>query len=442
MRVPPGAVNALQVFLLTVLVASCGGDGGTEPPPALVPTGASSSGDGQTALAGTVLPTSITVIISDQNGNVLAGVTITWAATTGGGSVNPASSTTGVDGSASTTWTLGTTAGQQTVTATIPNLSPLVFTATAVAGDPAGVSVTPATVNLNAFGATSQLSAQLVDANGNAVAGGTFTWMTSDGTLASVDVTGLVTAVANGNATITATSDALSGTAAVVVQQVAAAVAVTPAAPTVAIGLTQQLTATVSDANGNAIAGAEVGWTSSDATVATVSATGLATGVAEGTATITATSGNATGTSAVTVILVPQPFEPTGDQDVGGTLNVAEVMIPAGVTITATGPLTINASGNVQIDGAIMGDCVPITVNGSATVVVTGVVNNDCAGLVGEESPGLTIVGGGTVTFDGAVLTSTGDITLGNDLAALASLGAVLSPALLGNSTAQTNDAT
>ena len=70
--------------------------------------------------------------------------------------------------------------------------APLVFTATAVAGDPSGVAVMPGTVNLNALGATSQLSATLVDANGNTVAGGTFTWGTSDAAVVTVEATGLV----------------------------------------------------------------------------------------------------------------------------------------------------------------------------------------------------------------------------------------------------------
>ncbi len=118
------SVRAVVLFLFAVLLSSRGdgGDSGTPPPPALVPTGASASGDTQTAVAGTALPLSIAVIVTDQNGSLLANVQITWAVTTGGGTVNPPSSTTGADGTASTAWTLGPTAGQQTVTATIPSL--------------------------------------------------------------------------------------------------------------------------------------------------------------------------------------------------------------------------------------------------------------------------------------------------------------------------------
>ena len=82
-----------------------------------------------------------------------------------------------------------------------------------------------------------------------------------------------------------------------------ATVTVTPANPTLtAIGATQQLTATARDASGNALSGVSYTWSSSDATVATVSTTGLVTAVANGTATIAATApGGAAATATLTV---------------------------------------------------------------------------------------------------------------------------------------------
>lgn len=76
--------------------------------------------------------------------------------------------------------------------------------------------------------------------------------------------------------------------------------AVTPATSTGAVASTVQLTATPTPA----AAPKEVVWTTSDATKATVSATGLVTRVATGTATITATSvadSSKTATSAITI---------------------------------------------------------------------------------------------------------------------------------------------
>jgi hypothetical protein len=66
---------------------------------------------------------------------------------------------------------------------------------------------------------------------------------------------------------------------------------VAPASASIAVDGTQQLTASQSGAT----------WASSDATKATVSASGLVTGVAVGTVTITATVGSSTATSVITV---------------------------------------------------------------------------------------------------------------------------------------------
>lgn len=79
-----------------------------------------------------------------------------------------------------------------------------------------------------------------------------------------------------------------------------ASVEVTPATASIAVAATVQLTATVLPGNANS----GITWTTSDATKATVSATGLVTGVAAGSATITATStsdGTKTDTAAITV---------------------------------------------------------------------------------------------------------------------------------------------
>ncbi len=77
---------------------------------------------------------------------------------------------------------------------------------------------------------------------------------------------------------------------------VVAAVTVTSAIDTlVPVGWPAQLNATVTDADGNAIAGAVVSWRSSNDTVATVDANGLVTCLTAGSVTITATSGGSSG---------------------------------------------------------------------------------------------------------------------------------------------------
>ena len=80
-----------------------------------------------------------------------------------------------------------------------------------------------------------------------------------------------------------------------------ASVTVTPAAATVGVGTTVQLTVTMKDAAGSVLTGRAVTWATSPGAVATVSSAGLVTGTAAGSATITATSEAKTGTAAITV---------------------------------------------------------------------------------------------------------------------------------------------
>ena len=117
-------------------------------------------------------------------------------------------------------------------------------------------------------------------------------WSSDDETVATVDATGLVTAVAVGTANITATSDfdaTVSGSATVTVVPVpeVVSVTVTPEDAEILVGGDVQLTADVVVIGS---ATAAVTWSSDDETVATVDDDGLVTGVGEGTAVITATS--------------------------------------------------------------------------------------------------------------------------------------------------------
>src|SRR3989449_2938126 len=166
----------------------------------------------------------------------------------------------------------------------------------------AAVDVSPATAAIYP-NATVQLTATPKDAAGTPLTGRTVTWTTSNATVATVDVNGLVTGkTAGGPVTITATSEGKSGTSAVTVEpERVASVDVTPSPASVAVGTTLQLTATPKDAAGNPLTGRTVTWGTSDANLATVDANGLVTGkAAGGPVTITATSEGKSGSSAVT----------------------------------------------------------------------------------------------------------------------------------------------
>ena len=74
-------------------------------------------GDGQGGTAGAPLASGLAVRVEDVLGGALAGVTVRFAVTAGGGSVTPASAATDAAGVARASWTPGAAAGEQTVEA-------------------------------------------------------------------------------------------------------------------------------------------------------------------------------------------------------------------------------------------------------------------------------------------------------------------------------------
>ncbi|MFI5207306.1 MAG: Ig-like domain-containing protein [Gemmatimonadales bacterium] len=87
------------------------------------------SGDAQSGAAGSQLSLPMVVLVADQYGNPVSGVTVTWT-TSGAGTLSTTSSQTDASGHAQTTLTLDGTAGSQTVTASATGLTNVVFTAT------------------------------------------------------------------------------------------------------------------------------------------------------------------------------------------------------------------------------------------------------------------------------------------------------------------------
>lgn len=179
---------------------------------------------------------------------------------------------------------------------------------------PTTVVVSPTTAELASLGATVQFRAQVNDQNGQSMAGVAVTWASGAAAVVTVNATGLVTAAGNGTATVSATAGSASGVATVIVAQRVSAVTVTPPpADSVVAGDTLRLSAEASDANGHPIASTEFEWSSSDAAVATVDATGLVTAVDSGTATITASVGETTGEAVLRVVPPGELLEPLLD---------------------------------------------------------------------------------------------------------------------------------
>ena len=365
---PGEGLSRLRIVFLALIAlvgvsSSACGDGATDPPPpepARATTVTVTPATAQlTALGATVR---LSAQVLDQNGQAMASAAVAWSS----GNATIAM----VDGSG-----LVTAVQNGTVTITATSGSTSGSAAITVAQVAAGVTVTPTTVELTALGATVQLSAEVLDQNGNAMEGAAVAWSHADPSIATVDDAGLVTAVRNGMATVTATSGSASGSAAITVAQVAAGVTVTPATVELtALGSTVQLSAEVLDQNGNAMEGASVAWSHADPSIATVGDAGLVTAVGNGMATVTAISGSASGNATVTVAQVaagvtvtPATVELTA---LGATVQLsAQVLDQNGQAMT--GAAVVWSSGSVTIATVDDSGLVTAVGNGMATVTAT-----------------------------------------------------------------------
>jgi hypothetical protein len=89
-------------------------------------------GNNQSARVSTILPTSIVVRVVGVNNTPIIGVPVAFQVTAGAGVITPQSALTNSFGEVSVKWTLGPTAGINTVTASVANLSPAPVVATAI----------------------------------------------------------------------------------------------------------------------------------------------------------------------------------------------------------------------------------------------------------------------------------------------------------------------
>ena len=118
------------------------------------------------------------------------------------------------------------------------------------------IAISPESATLSSLGETATFTATITDQYGAAFPG-TVTWSSSDPDVFSASASGTVTAVANGSGTLTATFEALSATAQVVVQQAPAAVAVVSGGGqegTAGVALPESVVVRVDDEGGSPVA--------------------------------------------------------------------------------------------------------------------------------------------------------------------------------------------
>lgn len=285
----------------------------------------------------------------DADNAALTGRTVTWS------SNNPSVATVTTDGTitgraigaATITATSEGRAGQAAVTVTLLPVQT--------------VSVTPS-VDTLAIGTQRQHTAVLRDESGAVLTGRVLAWSSNNVAVATVSSSGVVSALAPGSVTITASSGGRIGTSTVVVQaRLAGAVILTPSSSTLIVGATSQLTTQVTDSSGNLLTGRPVTYSSNAPAVASISGTGIVTAVSPGTAQITAVSEGKSGTAFVQVIPVPVStveltpatitIQPGAQQQLTVVARAANGIVLNGRTVTWTsgsnGIATVSNSGLV-----------------------------------------------------------------------------------------------
>jgi uncharacterized repeat protein (TIGR03803 family) len=262
-----------------------------------------------------------------------------------------------------------------------------------------------------AKGTSTQLTATAVFYdNSHADVTSNMTWTSSNEAVATVSSSGTVSAVGTGNVTIsgTCTTPSVCGSFSsslivTVTPATLASITLTPPIPSIAAGTSQQFTATgtFSD-NTTQNLSADLTWTSSNTSLATVSSTGLAStaGAGTGTATITATCSvasvcsNLSGTATLTV--TPATLSSI-------TLSASSSSIAAGATeqFTATGNFSDNATQNLSADVNWTSSNTAVTTvsssglvsavgAGTATITVACKVAGTCGSVSGTSTVTVT----------------------------------------------------
>lgn len=202
------------------------------------------------------------------------------------------------------------------------------------------------------------------------------TWSTSDASVAAVDAHGTVTALREGDVTVTATYRGATGAAQVKVRhKQVAKVVVSPRSVTLgALGDTTRLTASTLDASGAVVTGTAIGFTTPDTQVVSVTGDGRVTARGTGIARVIAQSTGKADTSMVSVVQIVAlvALSPTAQTLQAGQSAVLQAAARDSSGAPISGASFAWSSSNpaavtVDPDGTIHG-----VGAGSATVVAKG----------------------------------------------------------------------
>jgi uncharacterized protein YjdB len=396
----------ISALVCAVVLLSCGGDS-TGP-------GGNGSVTVDPASASLALGASRTLTAS-VNGHQVSGSSVFWNTENATiATVSSAGVVTGVDtGTVRIAASSGGNSGFSTITVLPPSV--------------ASVTVNPLSAAIQ-VGGTVHLQAHPLDGTNHELTGRTVSWSSANPNVATVDSTGLVTGVAIGAATITATSEGKTGAAGILVtEKIPDSIAVVPTSVTITTGQTSQLTATVKDSSGAVISGAPVGWTIDNSNIALVTSTGLVTGQAPGAATVTATSGSVHVNVAITVTLPPANAVIVSPSTVALLVTQLEQLT---ATVTDAGGHTIPGqtvtwvSSNAGVATVSSGGLVTAVAPGTATITGTSGPASGVSNVTVSLVPVRRVV----VTPDALAFTQ-GDAGTQLTVTLLDSAGGTLSPA-------------
>jgi uncharacterized protein YjdB len=169
------------------------------------------------------------------------------------------------------------------------------------------LTVVPEESTLGTVGQTIRLQAEPLTRHGASAKGVSLRFTSRDPSVATVDSSGLVTAVDHGATTVVVQAEGTEVMAfARVVVRIPQQVEVRPSSTSCFIGGRKKLTARVLDRDGEAIPGVAITWASSDEKMLSVDKQGNMVGLDEGVATVTASSVGLKGSSQVTVAWPPE----------------------------------------------------------------------------------------------------------------------------------------
>ena len=224
------------------------------------------------------------------------------------------------------------------------------------------------------IGDTVQLTAAVYDGAGNDLVDRSVAWAASNPAVATVTMTGLVTALGVGTVQIVASAESMADTASITVTDVpVASLSVTPPADTLLVSDSLQLSAVARDAAGNVLQNRVVSWRSADSTIASVTSGGRVRARAAGTAEVIGSVEGQADTATITVL--PLPPSPATQlvftvQPVNGTAGALLAPAVKVAAQNAVGTIDPAFNGDITLwlrDGTLLGTTTVSAVAGVAT---------------------------------------------------------------------------